>query len=360
VSGRARIVAAIVAKDLRALTRDRFYLIITVLGLVAYVAIFWVLPSTVDETIEIGVHQTGLDRFIDQLGDGQGLTVTSFGSADALRAAVERGDEVTVGVSFPPEFLDRVRAGEPTTVTVYLGGEVPDAVRAVVAGSVRELAFLAAGELPPVTLPAERVVVLGEDRVGNQISVRERARPLFAFFVLVVETMALAALVASEIQARTASAVLVTPAKVSDLLVAKGILGTLLAFGESLVLMAAIAGLSSYPGTVLLLLALGAILVTGFGLLAGSSGADFVGIVFWTMAFMIPLAVPAIGVLFPGSATGWVKALPSWGLVDGLLRVSAYGEGIGSLGTQLVALAVWCVVAFVAGWIVLKRRVVRL
>lgn len=359
---RPGIVAAIVSKDLRAFTRDRFYVVVTVLGLAAYVALFWVLPSTVDETIDVGVHQTGLDDFFDQLqGDeSQGLAVKAFDSTEALKTAVEAGDEVAVGVDFPSDFLRRIQEGEPTTVTVFLGAQVPDAVRTVVTGMVRELAYVAAGELPPVSIPAEQVVVLGEDRAGNQVSIRQRARPMFAFFVLLVETMALGTLVASEIQTRTASAILVTPAKVSDLLIAKGVLGTFLAFGEALVLMAAIAGFASHPGTVVLLLLLGAVLVTGFGLLAGSSGADFIGIVFWAMAFMIPLAIPAVGVLLPGSAAGWVKALPSWGLVDGLLRVTAYGDGLAAIGTQLSLLTAWCVVVFTAGWVVLRRRVVRL
>ena len=183
---------------------------------------------------------------------------------------------------------------------------------------------------------------------------------MLAFFVLVMETMALAALVASELQTRTATAVLVSPARVSDLLVAKGIVGTLLAVGEASLLMVAVAGFSPHPGTVLVLLVLGGVLVTGFGLLAGSSGADFVGIVFWAMAFMIPLVIPAVDVLFPGSASLWVKLLPSWGLAEGLFRVSAYGEGLGSLGPQVAALAGWGVTVFAVGWVVLRRKVVRL
>ncbi len=362
MSIRAGIVAAIVAKDFRAFVRDRFFLYVTLLGLVAYVGVFWLLPSRVDETIEIGVRGSGLEALFDRVaaeGDS-GLAVIPFDSSGALRTAVEGGDEVVAGVDFPDDFFARVATGEPTTVTVYLGADVPDPVRVVVAGMVRELAYAAAGELPPVTLPAEEVVVLGQDRAGNQVSVQERARPLLAFFVLVMETMALAALVASEIQMRTATAVLVTPATVSDLLIAKGVFGTVLAVGEVAVLMAAIDGFATHPGTVLLFLTLGAILVTGFGLLAGSSGADFIGIVFWAMAFMIPLAIPAVDVLFPGSSSSWVRALPSWGLADGLFRVGAYGEGAGTLGPQIGALAVWCVAVFTAGWMVLRRKVVRL
>ena len=53
VSRRAAIVRAIVAKDLREFSRDRLWLVLTPLMLVFYVAIFWLLPSTVDESITV-------------------------------------------------------------------------------------------------------------------------------------------------------------------------------------------------------------------------------------------------------------------------------------------------------------------
>ena len=74
---------------------------------------------------------------------------------------------------------------------------------------VREIAFAAAGSDVPVTLPAEEVIILGEDRAGNQVSLQQNMGPLLIFFILMVETFALAGLVASEIQTRTVTAVLI-------------------------------------------------------------------------------------------------------------------------------------------------------
>ena len=53
-----------------------------------------------------------------------------------------------------------------------------------------------------VSVVAEDVVVLGEDRTGAQVSLQERMRPLLAVFVLTMEALALASLVASEIEQR--------------------------------------------------------------------------------------------------------------------------------------------------------------
>ena len=59
-----------------------------------------------------------------------------------------------------------------------------------------------------------------------------------------------------------------------------------------------------------LALLLGAVLVTGIGMVSGAYGKDFMGVMFISLAFMIPLMIPAFGALFPGSAAAWIQALP--------------------------------------------------
>jgi ABC-2 type transport system permease protein len=366
MSTRWGIVRAILAKDLREFARDRFYVLVSVLGLVFYVTVFWVLPSTVDETVGLGVHLedggsllTGLGLEVAS-GQAEGVDIVAFDSDEALTAAVETGERgVVAGLDFPAGFLQDVAAGEAVNVRVLLPGDAPEELRPALAGLVRELSYAVAGEAPPVTPPALQDVIVGPDRAGEQVPIRDRMRPLFLFFVLLVEMFALAALVAAEIHERTITAVLVTPARVSDVLAAKATLGTLLAFTQGMLLLL-VTG-SARSGFLLLATALllGAVLVTGVALIAGSSGRDFVGIVFWSILFMVPLAIPAFSTLFPGAAASWVQALPTYGLVQVLLGVTAYGEGWADSLPDLVTLLVWCVVVLGVGVTVLGRRVAR-
>ncbi len=359
-ASRRAVIGAIIRKDLVAFTRDRFFVLITFLGLVFYVLIFWVLPNTVGESLRLGVHGAGLDVLLDQFEgeDEVGLVVESYPSGEALLAAVETGEgDLVAGIDFPDDFLETVQAGETTVVRVYLQADVPAELRGAVTSLVREIAYLAAGSAPPVTQPAEEEVVLGVDRAGDQVSIRERMRPMFAFFALMVETFALAALVATEIQSKTVTAVLATPARTSDFLAAKGIVGTGVAFAEAALLMLAIRAFDRSPLVMVTALLLGAVLVTGFGLMAGSTGRDFIGIIFWSILFIVPLTVPAIAALFPGTAAGWVKLLPSYGLVQTVVGITAYGAGFEETLPHLAALAAWCAAVFGMGWLVLKRKV---
>jgi ABC-2 type transport system permease protein len=360
VSTRRGIVAAILAKDLRAFARDRFYVSVSILGLVAYVLLFWLLPATVEETVPLGVHLEGAEPFLTGLaGASDGLDVVAFDDPIALVAAVESGDEIVAGLDFPPGFLAAVAAGGSTTVRVLLPADAPEELRPALTALVRELAYLVAGETPPVTAPALDEAVVGVDRSGAQVSLREQLRPMLVFLVLLVEMFALASLIAAEIHQRTITAILVTPARVSDVLAAKSLLGTGLAFGQALLILLA-TGTFVRGWTILALaLLLGSILVTGMAMIAGSLGRDFIGIVFWSMLFMIPLTVPAFTVLFPGSAATWVQALPTYGLVSVIVGVTAYGDGWAQVGVDLLVLAGWCLVAFGVGVLVLRRRVAR-
>jgi ABC-2 type transport system permease protein len=358
----AGAVRAIIAKDLRLFARDRFYAFVSVLGLVAYAIIFWVLPATVETTIAVGVHLPGGEELLTANLDEsteEGLDVVVYDSSAALEAAVLEGEDVAAGLDFPDGFLPATLAGEETTVRVLLTGGAPEELRDALVAGVREIGFAIAGAEPPVTLPSAEEIVLGVDRAGDPVSLREQLRPLLIFFVLMMEMFALAALVAVELAQRTVSAVLVTPTRVVDLLAAKALLGTALAFGQAVLLALVTGTLAHSPVLLLAALLLGSVLVTGVGLIAGTLGQEFIAIVFWSVLFFIPLAVPAFAMLYPGTPSLWVQALPTYGLAEILLRATAYGEGWAQLWPYVGLLAVWGAVAFAAGAVVLGRRAVR-
>ena len=370
---RSAIVWAIVRKDAREFLRDRLWLALTTAGLVVFVALFWLLPSSVDETIRVGVYPADLAGSLGGLGasgagGGQGLKVVPFSSPEALRAAVAgEGDAagetaVVAGLAFPADFLSRTARGETADVTVYAGGGLPDEARAAMESAVREIAALtaaaAAGEGAASAVPVrQRTVVLGPDLAGRQVTPQERMRPLLAYFVLMMESMVLASLIAVEIQRRTVIALMATPARISDILTAKVLLGTALAFAEAVILLALTGSFGA--GWVLLLAGtlLGAVIATGTALLSGSAGKDFIGTLFLGMALLVPLAIPAVTVLLPGATATWVKLLPTWGVIEVMVGVTSYDRSWAELWGPLALAAVWCAVILAGGLAVLHRKV---
>ena len=372
LSRRAAIVRAIVAKDLREFSRDRLWMVLTPLMLVFYIGILWLLPSTVDESIKVGVYAPGLtgqfaEAFdTDAVSAETGLAVVPLDSPAALEAAVVDGTEVEVdgekynldiGMVFPDDLATSLTAGEPATVTIYVDAAVPAEVQTAMSAFVREATYAMAGVDLPVSQPQEELIVVGEDRVGAQISPQQRMTPLLAVMVLLVESMALAGLVAVEIQSRTAKAIVATPARIVDLLAAKGLTGTVLAFSQAGLVLLLVGAFGYEPLLLLLALLIGSVMTAGFGMLAGSAGRDFMTTIFISMVFIIPMAVPAISALFPGAASVWVQLLPTYGFIETIVGVTAYGESWADVTGFLLMSAAWCVVIFAAGWFVLRRRV---
>lgn len=360
---RLRIIAAIMRKDLVEFSRDRVYVLLSVLGLVVYIAIFWVLPSTVDETLVVGVHGTKLEQAIsDWAGDTEeGLRLVPFPTAEALRESVEGrtdgAERVLMGIDFADDFMAAVQEGRQTSVTVLVNGSVPNETRIALSAFVREIAFAVAGHALPVTQPGQETVVLGIDRAGDQIPFRDRLRPFFAFFVLLVESFALASLVSTEIQQRTVTALLVTPVRTGDVLAAKGLTGTLLAFTQAVVLLAAVRAFGANVPALLVAVLLGAIMVTGLGMISGAAGKDFMGTLFFGMVFMIPMAIPAMAALYPGSASSWVQVIPTYGVVQAIFSLSTGVTAWGDVARYLLMSAGWCVALFGIGMVVLKHKV---
>jgi ABC-2 type transport system permease protein len=355
-------ISTIIRKDFREFTRNRFFVFITLLVLVAWVAVFWFLPDTVDETVRVGVSQTDLGALLPAGEDAEvaGLALVSFPDEDALRIAVEQGqDDIVAGIAFPRDFIASAAAGEHPPVVLYVPAGLPAEQQTMIEGVIGEAAYALAGIPPPVN-PITEAVVLGTDRVGNQISLQAQMRPLLLIMVLMVETFALSSLIAVEIQQRTVVAVLATPVRIVDFLAAKGIFGVGLAFFEVALLGLLIGAFAVNAPAIVVILLLGAILVTGFGMIAGSYGRDFMGTLMVAMLFMIPLMIPAFGALFPGSSPAWIKVLPTYGLVQAVVRVSVDGESWSQIGPALLMLAAWGLAAFAAGAFILKRRVAML
>ena len=358
---RFQSIGSILSKDLKLFTRDFLFIFLTILSVVTFVTLYWVLPKNVDESISIGVRGEGLQRAMAALAGEQeeGLELSWFDDAESLRGAVENKD-IEIGIDFPDEFVADVVSGRKVSVTVYVRPNLPTEVSGAMTTMVKEIAYAVAGYQLPVTEPLEEFVILGQDRAGDQIPFRDRMKPLYAFMVLIMEAIALGTLISSEIQERTLTALLSSPARVGDIISAKILLGTLIAFSEAMIITFLIQGFGAAPGVVILALFLGALLVTGVAMIAGSAGKDLMATMLIGLLMLIPMAIPSFSVLFPGSPATWIQWLPSYGIVKAIVGSSMEGAGWSESAQYLWILAGWCVVSAAAGVLVLRRRAVNL
>lgn len=344
-------IRALIIKDASLFFRNRFISVITVLGIIIYIGFYFLMPKTVDETLDIGLY-TPFDIPGFSEVEEEGLRLVAVESDQALQDGVIAGN-YTAGISFGSSAMETISAGILPDITLYMASDVPEEIKDSVIALIEEFSYQAAGEKSSVSINQE---IIGDDMTGMQVPPRDRMRPMLAIFLIMFETFGLANLIAEEIERGTIRALLVTPMSIRELFLGKGIFGVLLAFVQSAVFMAIVGGLVRQPAIMLLALLLGSIMATAIGFFIGSVARDFMSVLAWGMIIFIVLTIPAFGVMFPGSVTGWIKYIPSYYLVDMVHRVAGFNAGWGDIWTNILILAGVSAVLFTIGIYGIRRK----
>lgn len=346
------MIGTLVLKDLKLYFRNRFFAFITVLALVFYIIIYFVMPNTVDETLKLGLYAPQFpSALLSNLAE-EGLAIQTSGSEQALKDAVLEG-EVDAGFVLSPEVMANLASGRREPVTVYVAASAPAEFRDVYKLLFEEITYMMVGQPLQFTVNEE---IVGPDMAGAQIPPRDRMLPLFAVVVLMMETMGLASLISSEVEAGTIRALLVTPLRMEGLFLAKAIMGVSLAMVQAVVLMWVTGGLDQQPLLILIALLLGSMLTVGLGFLIASVARDMMSVMSWGILAILLLVLPALGVLIPGAMTNWIKLLPSYFLVDVVYRASNFNMGWSEASGSLLLLLTSALLIFGLGVAVLRRK----
>jgi ABC-2 type transport system permease protein len=347
--------ATLLKKDLTLFMRDRFYFLITVLGIVMYIIMYFVMPQTLEETIKLGIFAPGItevENINESLALEEGIDLKVFNSVDELREAVNK-NEFSSGIALPENFLEMLVNGEKPAVTLFFSASAPEELKIAVTTMVNEMASMAANQEILLEMQTE---ILGQDLAGNQIPWRNRLIPALIIFILGTEVLSLASLIATELEQKTIRALLVTPLKLNQLLSEKALLGISMAFIQ-VALFSIIVGAFAHQALItILVLVAGCILVTGMGFLVASMARDLMGVTAWGMVAMIIFVIPAIGGIIPGLLADWAKIIPSYHLTDALTQLVNYKAGFDAISGNLLIMLGWSVVFITIGVLTLRRR----
>lgn len=350
-----QIIQTLVAKDLALYFKNRFIAFITLLGLVAYVALYFLLPDTLNETLDIAMFAPELPTAVtEQLQElsAVGFDITFLDSKDGLETAVGDGD-YPVGLAFPADLLTQLAANQKPTIDIYFDSDVPPEFRDLYVLLVDELGYALTGQTLTVETNEE---ILGPDLAGQQIAFRNRLLPLIAVIVLIMETMGLASLISMEVQSGTLRAILVTPTRTEGLFLSKTITGVILAFVQAALVLAITGGLKQQPVLMLTAVFLGAVLVTGIAFLIATVARDMMSVIGWGMLALIILIIPTLSIMLPGLVSDWIKIIPSYYLVETVHQVINFGAGWGDVSANLLILAAFALAFLALGALALRRK----
>ncbi|MFQ5753979.1 MAG: ABC transporter permease [bacterium] len=347
------IIKTLIAKDLKLFFRDKFFGLMTISGIVLYIVFYFIMPETIDESIEIGLYApTASSLFKDNIAE-EGVVIRNVNTEDELKQAVTN-KEFHIGISIPEDIQQTLVSGKKPQILVYLSSTLPDEFKEMYTILIGE--FINSMCSFKINIdPVE--IVLGPDMGGKQIPVRDRMLPLLAFMLLLTETLGLANLITSELEKETMQALLTTPMNVCDLFAGKVVTGVFLAFLPTVLLLTITGSLTQNVLLILFSLLLGSIMVTGLAFIVAAISKDMLSVVAWGTLLLGVLCIPAFTVLFPGAASGWIKVIPSFYLVDILHRAVNFDIGwSGNLNNILYLLGFNVFFVFL-GMMTLNRKV---
>jgi ABC-2 type transport system permease protein len=349
-----KIIGTLIGKDAMLFFRDKFFGIMSIVGLIFYILIYFLMPDSIDEKIEAGFYAPQLSEMLntEMEIEREGLLIQNMKSEEELKQAVKNRD-IVIGIVIPEGIQEAVAEGKETQIRLYYSSDIPDEVKETYTIVLEEMMSEMAGFKPGINT-AE--IVLGTDMAGKQIAYRNRILILFIFIILIIETMGLANLISSELETGNARALLTTPMKVSELFVGKGITGILLAFIQALLLLLITFSLNNHTLLLLTALLLGSILVTGLAFIIASVSKDMMTVIGWSFLAMILLLIPAFGIMFPGPVSNWIKVIPSYHLIDTVNKAVNYNIGWSECWDNMLILLGFDILVIILGIIILKRR----
>lgn len=327
---------AVLWKDLRVGPRSPLVLYAIVFPIAATLLIQLVFGSLFEPTPRLGIVDRGDSAVTRAALAREDIETSVVSSTSRLQDSLEAND-IDAGIVLPPQFDQRLRAGEYPEIRLYVSGESLASSRAilmsVVAGLIRDVA----GQPAPIDV---EVVTIGGD---EYLPLSERLVPLLVLFAMLIAGMFVpAAALVEEKEKGTLSAVLVSPARITEVMAAKGALGITLAVSTGMITLALNRAFGDHPLALVVILVIAALMVLLMGLVVGALVKDTNTMFTVFKTGNILLVAPVIFYVWPELPQWIAKLFPTYYFLDPIYRVAVEGEGIAEVWGHLAIALVIC------------------
>lgn len=308
-----------------------------------------VFGSLFSGTPELGIVDGGDNTVAAALVDLDYIDSTRYDSDDDLRDAVARG-AVDMGVVFAADFDTQVAAGANVTVPAYIWGESQASHLAVLNAALLNTIF---GDEGPTSAVEVNTVNLGDE---EEIPLEDRLLPLIIMMAVVIGgTLIPSASLVDEKQKRTIKALNITPASLGEIYAAKALLGLIVSLGMGTLVLILNDAFGSEPGALVLTLALGATMASGFGILIGLFLNDMNSLFAVMKGLGIVLYAPALFNIFPDLPQWIAQFFPTYYITAPIMDISQNGADFGDILPDL-GIMIAIIVVVIAIVLVLARR----
>ncbi len=333
-------VAAILRKDFAVGPRSPLVLFAIAMPIIITLIMYLVFGISHDP--HLGVVDQGNSELVaalQEIADAEGIQVTVLPSLQEaqLREAVNLND-YDAGLVLPAGFDEAVRAGQQPPLIFFVSGESGFMDRIVLAVTALEQIRHVQGK--------ESSVQVEIVDVGNReaIPLSTRLIPVIAFYAFAIAGLFVpASSIVEEREHRTIQAVLVSPARVNEFLVAKAVFGMILAFCLAFLTLLLNQAVGPYWLDVAVVLFVTSIFWALLGVLVGTLAANSQTLFAIMKGSGVLMFGPVIFYIFPDWPQWIAKFFPTYWALDPLWRVVSNGSRLASLWPSLLIVVAICI-----------------
>jgi ABC-2 type transport system permease protein len=330
-------------KDVRLGPRSPVFLWVLVLPLLITLLLQVAFGDLFDPSPRFGIVDRGASAVTVAARQIPGIEVVLLDEVGTLKERVEAND-LDAGLMLAEGFDEALKAGRRPALEFYVGGQSLASTRLILTVTAIDLVRGVEGKVPPVDV---EVTALGEE----DLPITVRLVPLIAMYALLVAGVFLPAFsLADEREKRTLDALVVTPVRLGEVVVAKGILGFALAVAMAIVTLWINRALTARPVALLVVLAVAGFLLVELGLVYGTVAKNITGVFTLIKGTGFLLLAPAVFYLFPNWPQWIARLFPTYWVINPVYEVTVNRAGLGSVwGELVVALGMAALLAAVVG-----------
>lgn len=325
---------SILRKDLKLGPRHPFFLLAVIMPVVLTFIFQVAFGSLFEPRPRLGIVDQAQSEITSSVRQMEGIELTLLDDVETLKKQVEEND-LDAGLVLPAGFDEAVRAGKRPKLEFYIGGESLASNRIILTVTAIDLLRGIEGGGAPVEV---KTVQLGE----GGLPVAVRLVPMLVFYALVMAGLWVpAASLVEEKEKGTFTALLVSPARTTEVLAAKWILGFILSLIMAAATLLLNRAFGPRPLEVLAVIAVAALLNCMLDLLVSvvsKNSTMFFSLVKGTGIFLF---APVVFYIFPHWPQWIARIFPLYWIMEPIWQVSVMGRPLGSVRLELaVALAI--------------------
>ncbi len=339
----------ILKKDIALGPRQQFFIMALVMPFALTFLFQVAFGSLFEPKPRLGIVDFGDSEILRTVQELEGFEVTLVSETEELLRGVEKHD-FDAGLILSADFDRQVKEGDKPVLEFYLSGESLASNRIIIAVTTIELIRELEGSEAPVKV---ETVYFGEP--GLPISIR--LVPVIVFYALVLAGIWVPSSgLVEEKERGTLTAMLVTPACINEVLLAKWLLGFLFSVFLGLTTLLLNSAFGPRPLEVVVVVIVAAMLNAMIGLIIGIYSKTATMLFTLIKSLGMFLFVPVLFYLFPEWPQWIAKIFPLYWIIEPIWSVSIMGEPLSGVWFEImIALAITAALVPVA--MLLKKRV---